>query len=71
MSKVVEGGRGKKVLVAVAEGRRTTGVEDETAVGLGYDDIIFTYTNWKRIFKKRNKKKAKSKQIQARNGKDK
>ncbi|GJV48867.1 hypothetical protein Tco_1439079 [Tanacetum coccineum] len=29
--KVVEGGRGKKVLVAVAEGRRTTGVEDETA----------------------------------------
>ncbi|GKB21497.1 hypothetical protein Tco_0855420 [Tanacetum coccineum] len=26
---------------------------------------------WKRIFKKRNKKKAKSKQIQARNGKDK
>nr|GEU31095.1 hypothetical protein [Tanacetum cinerariifolium] len=36
MSKVVEGGRGKKVLVAVAEGRRTTGVEDGTAVGLGY-----------------------------------
>ncbi|GKB43576.1 hypothetical protein Tco_0888518 [Tanacetum coccineum] len=26
---------------------------------------------WKRIFKKRNKKKAKNKQIQARNGKDK
>ncbi|GJZ05820.1 hypothetical protein Tco_0539613 [Tanacetum coccineum] len=26
----------KKVLVAVAEGRRTTGVEDGTAVGLGY-----------------------------------
>nr|GEX77259.1 hypothetical protein [Tanacetum cinerariifolium] len=34
--RVVEGGRGKKVLVAVAEGRRTTEVEDETAVGLGY-----------------------------------
>ncbi|GKA77588.1 hypothetical protein Tco_0784049 [Tanacetum coccineum] len=34
--KVVEGGRGKKVLVAVAEGRRTTGVEDGTVVGLGY-----------------------------------
>ncbi|GJU54703.1 hypothetical protein Tco_1228417 [Tanacetum coccineum] len=32
----VEGGRGKKVLVAVAEGMRTTGVEDGTAVGLEY-----------------------------------
>ncbi|GJW28909.1 transmembrane 9 superfamily member 4 [Tanacetum coccineum] len=31
MSKVVEGGRGKKVLVAVAEGKRTTRVEDGTA----------------------------------------
>ncbi|GJU63756.1 hypothetical protein Tco_1245591 [Tanacetum coccineum] len=36
MSKVVEGGRGKKVLIAVVEGRRTTGVKDGTAVGLGY-----------------------------------
>nr|GEX93918.1 hypothetical protein [Tanacetum cinerariifolium] len=34
--KVVEGERGKKVLVAVAKGRRTTGVEDGTAIGLGY-----------------------------------
>ncbi|GJY95054.1 hypothetical protein Tco_0511415 [Tanacetum coccineum] len=32
--KVVEGGRGKKVLVAVAEGRRTTGVKDGTVVAL-------------------------------------
>ncbi|GJR99597.1 hypothetical protein Tco_0316106 [Tanacetum coccineum] len=31
------GGRGKKVLVAVAEGRRTTGVKDGIAVGLGYE----------------------------------
>nr|GEV26365.1 hypothetical protein [Tanacetum cinerariifolium] len=31
---VVEDGRGKKVLVAVAEGRRTTGVEDATAYTL-------------------------------------
>ncbi|GKA51502.1 hypothetical protein Tco_0744698 [Tanacetum coccineum] len=36
MSKVVVGRRGKKVLVAVAEGRRTTEVEDGIAVGLGY-----------------------------------
>ncbi|GKD61832.1 putative reverse transcriptase domain-containing protein, partial [Tanacetum coccineum] len=32
---------------------------------------IATYVSKKRIFKKRNKKKAKNKQIQARNGKDK
>ncbi|GKC59694.1 hypothetical protein Tco_1087292 [Tanacetum coccineum] len=32
----MEDGRGKTVLVVVAEGRRTTGLEDGNAVGLGY-----------------------------------
>ncbi|GKA47120.1 hypothetical protein Tco_0740003 [Tanacetum coccineum] len=32
----MEDGRGKTVLVAVAEGRRTTGLEDGNDVGLGY-----------------------------------
>nr|GEW35584.1 hypothetical protein [Tanacetum cinerariifolium] len=37
MSKVVEGRRGKKVLVVVAKGRRTTKMVDRTVVGLGYE----------------------------------
>nr|GEY48712.1 hypothetical protein [Tanacetum cinerariifolium] len=37
MSKVVEGGRGKNVLVALTEGKRTTGVKDGTALRLEYE----------------------------------
>ncbi|GJX30009.1 hypothetical protein Tco_0238088 [Tanacetum coccineum] len=57
-----------KVRREVFEVDESLAIENSQA---SYFQVKRTHVNWSRIFKKRNKKKAKNKQIQAWNGKDK